>query len=281
MKTDTYQYNGLNHRVLKVTSSETRGFWYNRNWQCVEERVGDFSLLHMRYCWGLRYVDDLIFRECDSKTTPDGNINQRQYATADPNWNIVAMGANAGTPHERFTYNAFGTVNCFSGTFGTKASALYTTRFFTGQVLDKETGLMLYRNRVYHPTLGRFIQRDPIGYEDDAHSLYRYVNNNPSIYTDIMGHGILCWLFGIGCGSVVDNILDAAWEAAQYVVPGSEFTSALQCFNACNTLGMAAGYARKKYLELESNKGDADETARWKKTYEIISQRFHELGCTV
>ena len=30
-----YTYNGINHRVHKVTSSETRRFYYNRMSQCV------------------------------------------------------------------------------------------------------------------------------------------------------------------------------------------------------------------------------------------------------
>jgi hypothetical protein len=45
---------------------------------------------------------------------------------------------------------------------------------------------MLYRNRFYHPTLGRFISRDPIGYEDDV-NLHRYVGNLPTIESDVFG----------------------------------------------------------------------------------------------
>ena len=74
--------------------------------------------------------------------------------------------------------NGYGTVNCFNASFVAKASPAYTTRTFTGQVLDAETGLMLYRNRVYHPRMGRFLQRDPIGYEAEDVSLYRYVKNH-------------------------------------------------------------------------------------------------------
>jgi len=38
----TYFYDGLNRRVKKVTAVETRGFLYNLNWQCIDERVGIF-----------------------------------------------------------------------------------------------------------------------------------------------------------------------------------------------------------------------------------------------
>jgi RHS repeat-associated protein len=181
-----YEY-GLNRRVKKVTASETRGFWYSNQWQCVEERVGDFSLMQARYFWGLRYVDDLIFRERDMKAEPNGSINERWYAVADPNWNIVAMGGKAGAPQERFAYNAFGNPIRLNASFGIKSTALYTDRYFTGQILDTETGLMLYRNRVYHPTLGRFLQRDPIGYSAGDVNLVRYVSNGPQVRWDTFG----------------------------------------------------------------------------------------------
>jgi RHS repeat-associated protein len=78
-------------------------------------------------------------------------------------------------------------VNFFDGNFNAKTSSLYSTRFFTGQVRDNETGLMLYRNRVYHPTLGRFVQRDPIGYDAGDVNLVRYVRNIPIWFYDSFG----------------------------------------------------------------------------------------------
>jgi RHS repeat-associated protein len=42
---------------------------------------------------------------------------------------------------------------------------------FTGLYEDRETGLYYARNRMYSPTLGRFVNRDPIGYVNGT-SLY-------------------------------------------------------------------------------------------------------------
>jgi hypothetical protein len=45
-------------------------------------------------------------------------------------------------------------------------------------------GSTRYRN--YHPTLGRWIERDPVGYVDGI-NLYEYVDANPNLYTDSAG----------------------------------------------------------------------------------------------
>jgi RHS repeat-associated protein len=173
----TYGYNGLNHRVKKTVGSETRLFYFNDQWQCVEEYVG--STCDVRFVWGLRYIDDLV-------TYRKGSTDY--YVIQDANWNVVAWANTFGTVQERYSYSAFGKLNVFDASFTPKSASTFNlTRSFTGQVLDNETGLMLYRNRVYHSTLGRFIQRDPIEYEADDVNLMRYVRNRISIFSDLYG----------------------------------------------------------------------------------------------
>jgi RHS repeat-associated protein len=57
---------------------------------------------------------------------------------------------------------------------------------FTGRRVDEETGLQLNRNRFYHQQLGRWINRDPIGYGGGM-NLYGYVNARPTYYIDPLG----------------------------------------------------------------------------------------------
>ena len=51
-------------------------------------------------------------------------------------------------------------------------------RNYCGYRFDSETQLYYVRNRTYNPVLGRWIQRDPIGFKDGA-NLYGYVESGP------------------------------------------------------------------------------------------------------
>ena len=57
---------------------------------------------------------------------------------------------------------------------------------FTGRRVDSETGLQLNRNRFYHQQLGRWVSRDPIGYEA-VKNLYLYVGSEPVSWVDPTG----------------------------------------------------------------------------------------------
>ena len=57
---------------------------------------------------------------------------------------------------------------------------------YTGQAWLPESALYHYKARAYSPSLGRFLQTDPVGY-DDGLNWYAYVGNDPIGGTDPSG----------------------------------------------------------------------------------------------
>ncbi|MDH4106763.1 MAG: hypothetical protein OEW35_00450 [Gammaproteobacteria bacterium] len=72
-----------------------------------------------------------------------------------------------------------------------------TTRGFTGHEMLDETGIVHMNGRIYDPTLGRFLQADPI-VQDPLRSAslnrYSYAWNNPLNATDPSGYFIFSLL---------------------------------------------------------------------------------------
>ncbi len=191
-----YQYTPDNRRAVKKTYSggalsETRHFYYTDDWQTIEERTASGGTIaadpDTQYVWGKSYVDHLILRDRD--TTANGTLDERLFALEDANWNVTALVDASGDVVERYTYTPYGTLEVRDAAFQPTGnpSAYAWPYTYTTRRLDAETGLMYYRNRMYHSELGRFVSRDPIGYEAGDGNLYRYVGDSPTVSLDPTG----------------------------------------------------------------------------------------------
>jgi len=84
------------------------------------------------------------------------------------NFNVMALTDANGAVVERVKYDPYGQPTCTrtSDSDVTTASHFATPWLFQGQRYCSETGIYYFKNRDQRPDLGRFLQRDPIGYAD-------------------------------------------------------------------------------------------------------------------
>jgi RHS repeat-associated protein len=83
-----------------------------------------------------------------------------------------------------YFYDAMGTATIVNGQPG----SLFGNRFlFTGREWLGDLKLYDYRNRMYQPELGRFLQPDPQEFAAGDYNLYRYCGNDPVNRSDPMG----------------------------------------------------------------------------------------------
>jgi len=201
-----YQYDARNRRVAKLVPNGANwnrtDYYFSCGWQCVEERtivnvVGKATaatIPHFQWIWDPRYIDAVVLRDenKDGDGSCTGGADQRLFYTQDANFNTTGLISTAGAIVERYVYDAYGKASVLTGTWTAQSPTLFNNEIlFGGYRSDPETSLYDVRNRAFHATLGRWLQRDPMGYHD-GNSLYEYVRSNPIGYLDPAGLACCC-----------------------------------------------------------------------------------------
>jgi RHS repeat-associated protein len=102
-----------------------------------------------------------------------------------------------------------------TATFTSRASSSYDTEvLYAGYRYDTETGLFHVRNRVLHPVIGSWMQRDPLGYADGV-NLHLYANARGLVLVDPSGSASMLAGCAIGGGLGVVGTLAYDWWADQ------------------------------------------------------------------
>ncbi len=156
----------------------------------------------------MRYIDAPICRVKDD--TDDGDcddvLDNHNFYLTDANMNVTALAGTYAAIIERYTYDPYGKVEIFDASWNSRASSSYDNSIlFAGYYRDVESDIYSVRYRNYHPDLGRWLQRDPLGYVDGM-SLYEYVSSNPVMYLDPLGLAIT----GVGINELITTLKNAA-----------------------------------------------------------------------
>ena len=197
----TYGRDALHRHVTDTVGSTITDRFFSSDWQLLETKVGSNTVT--RNVWSPVYVDGLVLRDRD--TDANGTLDERLYALQDANWNTTALVNTTGTVQERYTYTPFGQVT-FRDASGSTLSGSAKDWIFLHQGGEKiAANDYEFRNRLYSPTLGRWLSNDPLGFEAGDQNWYRAIGNNPGNGLD--PSGLDEWWF---------------WSDPLYLLPGRE-----------------------------------------------------------
>jgi RHS repeat-associated protein len=176
----TYQlsYDALGRcvaRVLTGSTSSTTYYIYD-----VEKPILEYhswSSPSAANVYG-RGIDEILMRT-------DYSPNRTIYYQDDHEGSVTHLTDSSGAVIESYKYDAFGKPTINGGAL--TASAFGNRFMFTGREYVSQFGVYEYRNRAYHPGLGRFMSEDPKGFAAGDNNFFRYCGNDPVDRTDPMG----------------------------------------------------------------------------------------------
>jgi len=160
----------------------------------------------------------------------------KEFFTYDALGSTVALTLQSGAVQKSDLYEAFG--NVVSSTGSSSNNRLSHTK-----ERDSSIGLDNHGRRYFDPEVGRYINRDPIGYGDGL-NVYLYVHNNPINQIDPLGlYAGVDDLSAAGIGAICGFGAQLVGDVVRSVAQGRVQVSSWEHYVSSTVAGAAAGEA--------------------------------------
>jgi RHS repeat-associated protein len=169
-----YKYDALGRRVARSGSSGSCAYVQAAQQTLVDYGLGDAPSSPLyRYVYG-SYIDEPVVRK------GAGSGGTVYYYHRNQQYSVTAITNSSAGVVERYAYQAYGEPTILDASGSVISSSSINNRYtYTGREWDSTVGLYHFRARWMSGLTGRFLTRDPIGYNGSPWDLYEFVASNP------------------------------------------------------------------------------------------------------